>query len=401
MWRGIEIMANDEFGKQESVADNRVGEKLDNGILDNKVGGENSDGSTDVKVGAKTYKCANCGNFLAYDPTSGKLKCYHCNSLFDIQPPKEAMELNYSAMSEQYFEDWGEEEKVVKCNACGATIALNKYETTMNCPFCSAPNIVEIDAIKGLKPNAILPFKIGGEQIHSYYAKWLKSKIFAPYRLRKDASQQALNGVYIPLFTFDARMVGSYKIRYGEEYTVTVGSGKNARTEVRVRWYVDSGQVNEFYDDIQVECTKEIDQKQLGKLGGFDTKNCVAYHSQYVAGYSSERYSEGLDDSWEVAKQVAQDKTRAKIIAHYHADRVDYLNIDAEFYDATYKYALVPTWLIKYKYHKKIYGCVINGRNGKSIGKYPLSPWKVGITGLVGSGILAGLIWLVYMYFVS
>lgn len=353
--------------------------------------------SEEKTLRGKTYKCASCGNFLCYDPLQEKLACLHCKSTYELSPTKSAMELVYTNSSEEAFEEW-EEGKAIQCRSCGATTSLEEYQTAVNCPFCKAPNIAEIDSFRGLKPNCILPFRIGSEKAHQLYYKWIRTRYFAPYKLRKNARTQDMQGCYIPCWTFDTDTFTSYTIRYGKHYTVVVGSGKNRRTETRTRWYIDSGNISDSFDDVQIEASKFITQKQLTKLGGYDTGNCVSYHNQFIAGYTAERYNKGLDESWEEAKAVADKKIVGMIKARYNADVIDYCNTTTSYSNTTYKYSLVPLWIIKYNYEDKKYGCMINGRNGKVTGKSPLSWIRVLLASVVGGGVVLLIFWLITTY---
>lgn len=348
-------------------------------------------------VASRTYKCASCGNFLRYDPIGKNLKCAHCGATQELHECPPAQELTYTADSEVQYEPWGAT-KTIRCEDCGAVTALSEFETATKCPFCGAPHIVELDDMAGLKPNAILPFAVDETSAYDAYKKWMKRKLFAPMRLNKLAKRSDAHGIYIPMFTFDTQAYADYTIRYGEHYTVTVGSGKNRRTETRTRWYVDSGSIASAFDDVQIEASRMLETKQLATIGGFDSGNSVRYHSQYVAGYDSERYSTGLDESWQSAQDIIVSRLRAQIVARYHADVVDYVRIHPSYDQTTYKYVLVPIWAIHYTYRKKQYGCIVNGRNRRVAGKYPLSVWKVGITSLFGAGLLALLGWLIASY---
>lgn len=350
-------------------------------------------------VDGQIYKCPSCGNFLYYDPQSNKMKCDYCDTLVDLQLVELAEELPYDDDVEQGFVKWSGV-KTVRCKSCGAVSILPDYEVVSNCPFCNASNIVDTDEIEGLEPNGILPFKISKSQVPIVYHNWLKSKKLAPNKLKKQAKRQPAKGVYIPLFTFDTTADCDYKIRYGQHYTVTVGSGKNRRTETRTRWYTARGQITEFFNDVQIEASKSITQKNLKKLGGFDTDNSLEYHNQFISGYSAERYDKGLDSSWSEAKEIIKLSLRQEIVSRYNADVVDYVNMSCIFSQRTYKYLLVPVWLFSYHYAKKSFGCIVNGRSGRVVGNYPKSPVKIG--GIVLATLAAAglLIWLFVKYFV-
>ncbi len=350
------------------------------------------------KLDSEIYKCPNCGNFLYYDPKSKKLKCDYCNTLEECQPVADAQELEFYEGVENEFVGWGEV-KSVKCRSCGAVSILPSFEVVSNCPFCNASNVVDADGLEGLRPNAILPFGISKTDVPDIYRRWLKSKTLAPSKLKKFADRQPCKGTYIPVFTFDAQCDALYSIRYGKYYTVTVGSGKNRRTETRIRWYHDSGEISDFFNDVQIEASKSITQTNLSKLGGFDSDNAVEYHSQFLSGYSAERYDKSLDESWEDAQTVMRESLRRSIVEGYNADVVDYVHIDCNYSQRTYKYVLVPIWIFNYLYRKKNYPCIVNGRSGRMIGKYPKSPVKIGSIVLAVAAAIGLAAWIYLKFF--
>lgn len=341
----------------------------------------------------KVFKCENCGSLLSYDPASKKLKCSHCASMFDIKNIKAARELIYTESSETKYEPWGET-KSFKCRVCGAEYVLNEYESASNCPFCNASNVAFIDDLPGIKPNGILPFLVTAEEAHTSYLNWVKKKYMAPFGFKKKAKKQEARGVYIPIFTFDAKTYSTYVIRYGRTYTKTVRVGNKTVTKTYTTWYTDSGYINKDFNDIQVEASTHITQKDLRGMDGFDTNNAYEYKNDFIAGFRAERYSASLDQSFEVAKGIAGSSIRSAILSRYSYDILDYCNVRTTYSDVTYKYVLAPIWAIEYKYKNKQYKCFINGRDKTAYGKAPVSVSK---SIMIGLAIIAIGVLLWYM----
>lgn len=355
--------------------------------------GDNLDNKIDTDTEAKLYKCPNCGSFLAFDPQEQKMKCSHCDSLFEMAQKSAAIEVTYTSDSEFTYEVW--KDKAVKCEACGATSVLPTYETATQCPFCGGHLVLDLDACEGLKPNAVLPFKQDKQQADALYKKWVRKNWFVNTKFKKSLLHNDIKGVYVPLFTFDTNTYSTYTIKYGVYYYTIVGSGKNRRSVRRTKWYHDSSDIRWDFNDLQVEASNYVTPKTLNKLGGFDTNNSLKYHSQYIAGFGAERYSKSLDNSWEEAKQTAAATITNQIKARYKADVIDYVNVNTNYNNITYKYVLVPIWQIQYAYNKKKYGCVVNGRNGRVTGKAPLSITKIGAVVVLGIAALVGLAYLI------
>ena len=56
-----------------------------------------------------------------------------------------------------------------------------------------------------------------------------------------------------------------------------------------------------------------------------------------------------------------------------------------------FKHILLPMWLSAYRFNRKLYRVLINGRTGELVGDRPYSRWKIGTliaVGLIVVGIL-------------
>ena len=341
-----------------------------------------------------SFHCSSCGSIVRFDPIKGKQVCEHCGGCYDMPKARPVRPQAYSPFSETEYTPWGGV-KSVRCGGCGAVSVLDTYQTAHICPFCGATEVVDLDEVPGIKPGGILPFKIGQEQAHHAFIKWLKGRIFAPRKVKKNAKRNPMTGMYLPTWTFGANMSATYKGRLGKTYTVTVGSGKNKRTQVRVRWFHVSGEYSRLFGDVHIEASSYITQKDMDNLGGYDVCNAVEYEDGYMAGFVSERYSEGLDYSWEEAKDIMRDIARTEILARYHYDRIDYLDVFPDFDGISYKYILVPLWTSSYKYKDKTYGFAVNGRNGKVKGKSPISGIRVTMMGLFIAALVGSVLYLI------
>lgn len=326
--------------------------------------------TTDIK------KCPNCGSNYRYNPQKYCLECIHCGSTQAIEG-KLAKEIDFYELPEEKDADWAAEMRSYCCNNCGAKTVVDGYETSPLCPFCGATNIVEIDELPGLKPNGVLPFSRSREETGGFAKKWIKKKFFAPSKLKKQFKVDTIKGVYIPAFTFDSKVESIYEGRLGQRRTRTVTRNGKTVTETYIYWFRVKGVIDKSIDDLVVEASDKITQKEMEKIMPFDTVNAVEYQNSYLAGFSSMRYDQGVNASWEIAKEIIDEGIRKQIMAMYRADVVDYLNLDTYHSHTSYKYLLMPVWMCNYEYKNKRYGFMMNGRSGKITGKTPISPFKV------------------------
>ena len=107
----------------------------------------------------------------------------------------------------------------------------------------------------------------------------------------------------------------------------------------------------------------------------------------------AERYSVGLKDAWEKAKEFIRQRLRSviesEIRSRHNADHVRNYNASTAFSNITYKYLMLPVWMSAFKYKGKTYQFIVNGQSGKVGGDYPISGWRVALAILIAIVIIA------------
>ena len=350
-----------------------------------------------IKTETKTevFKCKGCGNNLEFDPNSQMLKCFHCGRVEDFSKSSNVEELDVlSAFNST--EEWGDEATAYRCENCCAVVVLNKGQTATRCPYCNTSHVVLTDEIKGLKPNSVYPFTVDKKVAIEKSKAWAKSRFFAPRKFKKNLNEENFTGVYQPAFTFDSNTYSTYVGRIGNRHTRTVGSGKNKRVETYIVWRSISGTHENFFDDVLINADDSYSQKTLDKISPYDYSTIKVYDTEYLSGFMAKRSNREIEDCWVDAKRVIGGKIRRQILSKYSYDVVDYLNVNTTHENVTYKYALLPIYLLNYKYGKKLYSVHVNGNTGKVAGKTPISWLKVLLTSLLGVLVGALLFYLIY-----
>ncbi|HEY8443896.1 MAG TPA: hypothetical protein VIL24_03775 [Clostridia bacterium] len=341
-------------------------------------------GEVKLVLDVEQDKCPNCGASLVFDPKIQKLRCDYCNNSFEIAARKSSeIVLDFSLDKQK---KWNDETKVSHCDSCGAEFVFDKDEFAKICPFCGSPSVTRIEDLEGIRPNAVLPFRITQAQAKECYQKWIKRKFFAPSAFRKQHTAEYFKGVYSPSWTFDAKTFSKYKGVVGDYYYVTVGTGKNRRVERRVRYRNVSGTYEAFFDDININSSRQISDRDFNKLKPFNTNDSVEYKRHFLSGYTAEHYHKPLTQGWAEALNVINNKIRSGIIATLHCDVVSHLDIATQYLNKTFKYVLLPIYVAHHLYKQKQYYTYINGSTGKTVGKAPVSAPKIVsfILGLLG-----------------
>ncbi len=339
--------------------------------------------------------CPRCGGTMEFDPAAGKLYCPYCDHVIDIAAEKEVSEQVFHAAAHTGNFTWGEQQKQVICQSCGGQAVYDALVTSATCPFCGSNQVMPEAVDTSLPPSGICPFAVTQESAGENFHKWIKGRIFTPSKAKKSARAENFTGLYVPYWTFDTLTDSAYTARYGKDRVVKDSKGNR---RVHTDWYSTSGSLQLAIDDEMTYGTTRHDLTIFGCIEPYDTKACVPYSPEYLAGYLSERYSVGLHDAWDRTKPKVDRKIEEAIsdqIRHrYHADHVRISTTHTMYNDLTYKYLLVPLWQSSFDYKGKTFQFMVNGQTGKVGGKAPVSPLRVAIACLLGAILAALAFWL-------
>ena len=347
-----------------------------------------------------TAKCENCGANMVFNPETQDLYCSYCGSSKDFAKSKEVSEL---AIGEAFGvnEIWEEDNATYRCDNCGAVVVLPSNQVATLCPYCGTSHVVKSADTCGLKPGAVYPFTFGQEKAVEFAKTWAKKRFFAPSKFKKSLSCEKFQGVYEPAFTYDSQTYSTYSGVIGVRKTRTVGSGKNRRTYTYIDWRSISGTYTYAFDDVFITASETNTQTTLSKILPFNYDTINVYDKTFLSGFMAHKTEKTVKDGWEEAKTEINSMLRRKILSQYHYDVVKYLNVDTVYNNVTYKYVLLPIYLMAFPYKQKSYSVWVNGNTGKVTGKTPISPWRVLLVTLLGLGVLALLGWLIYTYYIS
>lgn len=353
------------------------------------------------------FPCPACGGQMTYDPEAGMLRCAYCEKTLIIdQGSAEILEYDLEEGLSQTDQDWGQATQVIKCESCGGQTVLDAHTVSQSCSFCGSAHVMRIDEMAGIKPESLIPFKIARSKAEALFAKWISRKWLAPRSLRKEYRPERLQGIYVPFWTYDAATYSTYTAEAGTYYyttrTRTITQDGKTRTvteQVRhVRWRWVSGTYAKAYDDLLINAASHMQGRLIRKIEPFDLRELIPYRPEYLAGFGAERYSIGLKEGFENAKEIIRQDLYSDIHQQIHADTVRNLNVQTMYRDVRYKHLLLPVWISAYRFRKKTYQFLINGQTGEVQGRAPVSPWKVMLLVLGGIALIALIYWLIQVF---
>ncbi|WP_108822324.1 hypothetical protein [Dysgonomonas sp. Marseille-P4361] len=346
-----------------------------------------------IPLSSDTYQCMNCGAALKYKPGTTFLHCDYCGTDTPIEAKVVDIveELDFEEYSLSFEKLNTKATKVIGCRKCGAESTFDESLKSVTCPYCTTPLIeADVHEERLIQPSYLLPFKVKESDTQNHMSTWLKSLWFAPNKLRKQATySNKLQGIYIPCWTYDAQTNTDYKGQRGDNYTVTVGSGKNRQTIVKTRWSYCSGHVSLFFDDVMVPASKMISSPVMNKIHNWDTMNMVETDNRFLSGFITEKYVLNMTDGFQYAKQQMESEIHQAIRSQIGGDDQRVNSKSTKFSDIKFKLILLPVYMSSYTYRNKLYHFFVNGRTGRVTGDRPYSAIKIAIAIIVGLILLA------------
>lgn len=349
------------------------------------------------------FPCPQCGASMAFDPAATSIKCPYCEHETTVPSSEEDVtELDFHTYLQQADASAETVEAItVTCQACGAVTTLEEHATAGNCPFCGTAIVAEGKAQRTIRPRSLLPFKVTQAESHDLFAGWVKSRWFAPNKLkqyaRSDRSQLA--GIYVPYWTYDTYTTTRYTGKRGDNYTTTeryttTENGKTVtktRQVTKTRWRRVSGVVFRTFDDVLVIASHSLPRKIADKLEPWDLENLVSYEPSYLSGFRAERYQVDLEEGFGEAKMIMDKDIRLAIKKDIGGDHQRISSVTTQHDDLTFKHLLLPIWISAYQFREKTYRFLVNGRTGEVQGERPYSWIKITLCALAVAAV-AGVI---------
>ena len=351
------------------------------------------------------FRCAQCGGKMSFDAAAQHMLCGHCGHTMEVARTdglQTIVEYDLEhGLAQASQRGYGVAVKTTKCNECGATVSFGENVTSTACEFCGSAQVMQQDANrKTIRPESLVPFHIDNGSAKQSFSGWLNGLWFRPSALKHNAKVSEMNGVYIPYWTFDARVDSDWTAQAGyyyyetEHYTDSDGNSRTRQVR-RTRWEPAWGSRRDEYDDLLICASQGLPAKLANKLTTFDTSLLQPYLPEYLAGWKAEEYAVELNDGWKSAVHTMERTQERLCSADVPGDTQRFLNVTNRFYDETFKHVLLPIWIAAYRYNDKVYQFLVNGQTGEVTGKAPYSWVKICALVLLIAAVIAGIVFLV------
>jgi len=344
-------------------------------------------------IALSKFACPSCGGEAVWNPAKQKLVCPFCGteSPARLDPGGGVVEHDLVSALRGIGDDargWQAQKRQVKCQSCNAISVLDPKRQAQNCEFCGSAQLVPYTETKpAFRPESVLPFKLAESAARDAIRAWYGRLWLAPSALKKKAMTDTVRGVYLPYWTFDARVDAAWTAEAGHYYYTTETYEEGGRTQTRqvqhVRWEPAAGRLQHFFDDDLVCASVGVHPELLRGIEPFPTVELKPYDAGYVAGWVVERYQIDLVAAAQRARDAMDAKVQALCAQQVPGDTFRNLSVRTDYSGQTFKHILAPVWLLSYTYGARAFQCAMNGVTGSIRGEYPKSPWKIALLVLV------------------
>jgi hypothetical protein len=257
------------------------------------------------------------------------------------------------------------EAKNFECKGCGATMNYDASAQSLKCPFCGSIDLAEDESRGILAPELVIPFGIDRTEAQSRLRGWLGSSFWHPDDLRPTAQMTELRAVYVPFWIFNTK-------------ACTHWTADTSQTPfgARASWYPMYGYGERVYDELWIPASAGVPVKELNAVQPFDTSTAVPPDRVDLVDVTVEQFAVSRRYARPHAQSVVESREIAAA-AREVPGRSRNVHVNVLMDGATSQPALVPIYVLAYRYRAALYRYVINGQTGQATGSAPTSLAKV------------------------
>jgi hypothetical protein len=280
--------------------------------------------------------------------------------------------------------------KMVKCDACGASITgISTWKPSV-CDYCGSEVIVELPAATesavAQRPRCV-GFRLDAAQAGERLKAWLKSSFWSPGDLAATARTDEQAAIYVPAWEAKVEVETEWQgARSETRYRRVSKTRTNPQTgqqeryeedEAYQEWYPASGSHNGSYAEV-INASGALTQDEVSALTPWDTGAEAAEEDLADALGKGRRMEEPS-----VSREEAERRARELIEGHERSacqqliERLD--SASTRFGEFVTQRVIVPVWVFRYNYKGKVQRAVMNGQTGELHGQRPVSGLKVAL----------------------
>ena len=282
----------------------------------------------------------------------------------------------------------------LECDYCGAICDESMAATS--CPYCGNPTVVPGQFSGELKPDFILPFKLGREDAIKALKDHYKGKILLPRAFTDENHVQEIRGIYVPFWMFDGEAAGDARYEATRSHSYVSGDYEITKTE-----HFDVYRAGTVaFEKVPVDASSKMPDNHMDSIEPYDYNALKAFSTAYLPGFLADKYDVTVEECRERADQRCEGTLDAALrgsVTSY--DTCVRLTGSTNLTRGKVHYALMPVWMLNTKWHGKDFLFAMNGQTGKLVGDLPVSWGKfwgmfagiasiLSIVGSIGAALL-------------
>ncbi len=343
----------------------------------------------------REFTCPSCGAVLSFSAGTEEVSCEYCHTKIPVVVLKTASEDPDGSAT---F-DWGDYKKnlsgehlentrIYECRACGAELETEPTTASTTCPYCNS-NVVLTDRVGGgLRPNAMIPFKITSQQLPETVKEFYKDKKLLPKGFFDENKIREIQGIYVPFWLYSCMLSGKVNLS-----ATTVSHYSDSRYNyTKTSRYLLAREGEMAFDDLPVDASVKMRDDLMDSIEPFDYSQMVDFNDAYLAGYVSDRFDSDPDNELgRAAERMMRSAGEAFAESEHGYSSVSIKNNAMKIDHTSVKYVLMPVYLINCEYKGKKYQYAVNGQTGKVVGELPICKKKVALFFSRAFGIAAAI----------
>ena len=359
--------------------------------------------------------CPSCSsNKISYDIKSEKLKCEHCNHIFETKKVnKKVKEIDTikGIVINEHVKTVPKLQKElfgIRCTKCGAIKYIKDKTKYTYCRLCGNKDH-EILNNNQEEPKYILPFLINREEAYAKHKSTLSQDyIYSDGEFLNHFSQENLIGVYVPYRIENDKYICAM---YGDAYaTYDITQGDNGTTyktyEYRINRNVEIDAKDIYYERVDDDILTREDMLEniISEVSPYDTKEKIELKKEYLDEYIILKPNEEpITDAARSAKlaNIAKYAVIDDVLKYDH--RIVWDTIECNILKTEASYVYLPIWLyFKAKTingKREYYYVAINGRTNEIGMQLPLSKPFAMLSSCIQATIILAIPFLLFKFY--
>jgi hypothetical protein len=254
----------------------------------------------------------------------------------------------------------------------------------LTCPFCGSTQLVQQQDGKSLAPRWVVTFTIELPQAEAILRQWLGRGYFRPSDLAQRAALIKMTPVYVPYWLFHATT-----------HTYWTADSSQTPSGASGDWYPLSGEHHGKYENVPVAASAVLTSSETAQLQPYRMQGAKPPDEVDLDSFTVERFRVNRKFARPLARLAIEDAETRLCSVRYVPGRARNVHVNVRIEAMRSQPVLLPVWIMAYRYRQQVYRFLINGQTGKSVGRAPLSWFKImGVAALM-AGLVVSLVLLI------